>query len=194
MMPTSENCFEDLKRKSPKITTNSVWHLVGPHQIVFLHSNMTSFILSIWCLWHYHNSMTSRENGWTCNTSRNKHTCPWCESLSVTAVCGGGCVMELGKRKSIIAQLAVNWVGTDKHILNPFPCISRVFPSFHIPLYSMCCLILLLFLTVEHQRRYGLWATETGSSREEPSVMLNLLERFLEQEWRDQAPSLGHFR
>lgn len=41
-------------------------------------------------------------------------------------------------------------------MLTPFPCISCAFPSFHIPLYSMCFAILLLFLTVGHQRRYGL--------------------------------------
>ena len=78
------------------------------------------------------------ENTWTCNTGRDKRICPRCESLSVTAVCGGGCVMELGKRKSIIAQLPGKWEGAGKQILSPFPCFSRAFPSSHFPLYSMC--------------------------------------------------------
>ena len=54
----------------------------------------------------------------------------------------------------------------------PFPCISCAFPSFPIPLYSMCFAVLLLFLTVEHQRRYGLRGRQaTRSARGNPEEL-----------------------
>lgn len=67
-MLTSEYNFDNVKREIFKITTYNVWHLLGPHQILFLHSNFTSFIMSMWCL--RHNSMTTRENTWTCNSKQ----------------------------------------------------------------------------------------------------------------------------
>ena len=81
------------------------------------------------------------ENTWTCNTSRDKGACPWCESLIVTAVCGEGCVMELRKRKSIIAQLSVNWVGRGKQThAHSLPLHFVCFPILsHSSIFHVLC-------------------------------------------------------
>ena len=52
-------------------------------------------------------------------------------------VCGGGCVMKLGKH-----HCTASLRGDRQTVPNPFPCVSCTFPSSHFPLYSMCCLIL----------------------------------------------------
>ena len=148
----------------------------------------------MWCLWHYHNSMTTGENTWTCNTSRDKGAYPWCESLSVTAVCGEGSVMELRKRKSIIAQLSVNWVGRGKqthaHSLTlHFMCFPILSHSSYIP-----CALLSSYSSLQWNIREGMDSVPETRSCREPSVILSLLDRFLEQEWRNWVPSLRHFR
>ena len=80
--------------------------------------------------------------------------------------------MELGKRKSIIAQLPGKWEGAGKQILSPFPCFSQAFPSSHFPLYSMC---LSPYSSLQWNIREGMDSVpETRSRREEPSVILSL--------------------
>ena len=58
--------------------------------------------------------------------------------------------MELGKHHCTASR---ELTGDRQAIPNPFPCVSCTFPSFHFPLYSMRCLISLLFLKVGHHRR-----------------------------------------
>lgn len=80
--------------------------------------------------------------------------------LSVTAVCGGAVWWSWGRGKASLHSFQwTEWERQNK----PMPTPSPAFPSFPIPLYSMCFAILLLFLTVEHQRRYGLSPAETRS-------------------------------
>ena len=187
MMPT-EHCFENLKIKN-----NNLQHVASSRSsamLVPIPNLQPSFCL-VWCLWHYHDSMTSRENTWTCNTSRDKCTCPWRVSLSVTAVCAEGAVWwswGIGKAPLHSSQWTERGQAEHPHL---FPGVSCAFPSSHFPLYSMCCLISLQWNIREG---CGLWAPGSWADREEPSVLSSLLDRFLEQEWGDRAPSLGHFR
>ena len=160
---------------------------------MFLHFNITSFIPSMWCLWHYRNSMATGENTWTCNTSRDKGACPWRESLSVTAVCGGGCVMELGKRKSIIAQLSVNWVGRGKQThAHSLPLHFMCFPILsHSSIFHVLCCPLTLPYSGTSEK---VW---TQSQKQDPveknQVWYWVWQTVSEQEWRNWVPSLGHF-
>lgn len=100
MMHTSEHCLEVLKRKCLKIMICNVWHLVYPHQILFLRSYFTPLFcqcdtcaISIiaWLLERILGHVTA---------SRDKPTFQWCVNFSVTAARGGECVMELEERQS----------------------------------------------------------------------------------------------
>ena len=184
MMPT-EHCFENLKIKN-----NNLQHVASSRSsamLVPIPNLQPSFCL-VWCLWHYHDSMTSRENTWTCNTSRGKCTCPWHVSLSVTAVCAEGAVWwSWGRGKTSLHSFQWTERGQAEHP-HLFPCVSHTFPSSLFPLYSMCCLISLQWNIREG---CGLRVPGAGSNREEPSVMSSLLDRFLEQECKvSHHPSL----
>ena len=105
------------------------------------------------------------------------------------AVCGGAVWWSWG---SIIAQLPGNWEGTGRPSPTLFPVFHVLSPPFTF--LSIPCAVLSPYSSLKWDITEGCghWAPETGFSRQEPAVILNLLDRFLEQEWRHWAPSSGH--
>lgn len=190
MMHTSEHCLEVLERKRLKIIICNVWHLVYPHQILFLHSYFTPLFcqcdtsaISI-IAW-----LPERILGHV-TASRDKPTFPWRVSFSVTAVRGGRCVVELGERQSVIAQLPVNWVETVEHILTPFPCISCAFPI----LSGSSLVHVLSHPSSSTSEWYGLWAPGKGQMQKNWVWCQVCQTGSWSKNEEIKVPLLGHFR
>lgn len=133
----------------------------------------------MWCLWHYRNNMATEENTWTCNTSRDKGHVHDVRA-SVSLLCVEGAVWGAGEEKASLHSFLVNWVGerqTNTCPL-PFPLAFYPFPFLYIP-----CALLSSYSSLQWNIREGMDSVpETRSCTEEPSVMLSLTDRFLEQE------------
>ena len=101
--------------------------------------------------------------------------------------------MELGKRKSIIAQLSVNWVGRGKQThAHSLPLHFMCFPILsHSSIFHVLCCPLTLPYSGTSEK---VW---TQSQKQDPveknQVWYWVWQTVSEQEWRNWVPSLGHF-